>query len=189
MFFYPICCYFCIRRHRAASTASNRPSEERALNGGPPENQDGGERPLDIELPENDTTQPDVPPDVQQGGPQQGSNIISFPRLEDNPDGNNPSSDAPQQANPQQANPQKANPQQANSQQRSESRTVTSQSPSCKDPRDEEQDNSSSSDDALSAIVARFNEDRGRRVSRYQKVTQHISERERDMIEAMSLFN
>ncbi|CCT66845.1 uncharacterized protein FFUJ_13011 [Fusarium fujikuroi IMI 58289] len=178
MFFYPICCYFCIRRRRAGSTASNRPSEERALNGGPPENQDGGERPQEIELPNSDVVQPDVPPDVQQGDPQQGINIISFPRLEDNP-----SSDAPQQASPQQVNPQQANPQQG-----SESRTVTGRSPSCKDPRDEEQDNSSSSDDAPSPIVARY-KTRGRRVSRYQKVKQHMSQGERDMIEAMSQFN
>ncbi|SCN80911.1 uncharacterized protein FFB20_06285 [Fusarium fujikuroi] len=147
MFFYPICCYFCIRRRRAGSTASNRPSEERALNGGPPENQDGGERPQEIELPNSDVVQPDVPPDVQQGDPQQ-----------------------------------------ANHQQGSESRTVTGRSPSCKDPRDEEQDNSSSSDDAPSPIVARY-KTRGRRVSRYQKVKQHMSQGERDMIEAMSQFN
>ncbi|CZR39095.1 uncharacterized protein FPRO_05713 [Fusarium proliferatum ET1] len=175
MFFYPICCYFCIRRRRAGSTASNRPSEERVLNGGPPENQDGGEPSQEIELPNNDVMQPGVPPDVQQGDPQQGINIISFPRLEDNPDGDNHSSDAPQQANPQQG---------------SESRTVTGLSPSCKDPRDEEQDNSSSSDDAPSPIVARYKkETRGRRVSRYQKVKQHMSEGERDMIAAMSQFN
>ncbi|KAF5715645.1 hypothetical protein FGLOB1_2942 [Fusarium globosum] len=179
---------------RAGSTASNRPSEERALNGGPPENQDGGERPQEIELPDSDVLQPDVPPDVQQGGPQRGSNMISFPRLEDNPDGDNPSNDAPQQASSQQAssqqaNPQQANPQQANPQQGSESRTVTSQSPSCKYPRDEELDNSSSSDDAPSAIVARLKEKGGRKVSRYQKVKHHMSKEERDMIEAMSQFN
>ncbi|KAF4493404.1 hypothetical protein FAGAP_10477 [Fusarium agapanthi] len=89
MFFKPIFCSLCIRRRRAGSIASNRLSEEQPIN----EDPEGGEPPREIELPNNDAVQPDV----QQDGPQQDSEMVSFPRLEEDSDVSTPSHGISQQ--------------------------------------------------------------------------------------------
>ncbi|KAF4419329.1 hypothetical protein FACUT_11497 [Fusarium acutatum] len=184
MFFKPLFCCHCIRRRRAGSTVSDRPSSERTLNGGQPGGQEGGEPPQEIELPNNDAA---VHSETPQGDLQQGSSITSFPPFSGSPYVDNPSNDASQQDTPQHDTPQHDTPQQG-SEPGSHS-TATVQFPPYKDPMGGNQDTSSSSDGVPQANDTQTNEVQNSRDSqRDQEPKQHISQGERDVLDTMTLL-
>ncbi|KAF5547948.1 hypothetical protein FNAPI_8384 [Fusarium napiforme] len=83
---------------RGGSSVSDRPSSERRLGNGQPEAQEGGESQQEVELPNRDAAEQPQAPRV---GPQPADSIVSFPRLDESPDGDNPSNDVSRQDPPQ----------------------------------------------------------------------------------------
>ncbi|KAF5537736.1 hypothetical protein FMEXI_9725 [Fusarium mexicanum] len=143
-----------VKRRRAGSTASKRPSEEQPIN----EDPEGGEPPQEIEPPNNDSVQPGV----QQDGPQQGTGITSFPPFNGNPDVDNPSDDAHRQDPPQHDNPQQGSEPEPRS-------TAASQSPPNNDPTEEGQNVGNPSDGVPQANDAPTSEARNVRESQHDQ--------------------
>ncbi|KAF5689626.1 hypothetical protein FDENT_4270 [Fusarium denticulatum] len=101
--FLKLCCPCWFRRRRAGSsrggsTVSDRPSSERRLGNRPPEGQEGGEPPQEIELPNQDAAEQS---DAPQFGPQPGDNITTFPPIDGSTNGDNPSNNVSRQDPPQ----------------------------------------------------------------------------------------
>ncbi|KAF5622772.1 uncharacterized protein FTJAE_10751 [Fusarium tjaetaba] len=83
---------------RGGSSVSDRPSSERRLGNGQPEAQGGGEPQREVELQNRDAAEQPQAPRI---GPQPADSMVSFPRLDESPDGDNPSNDVSRQDTPQ----------------------------------------------------------------------------------------
>ncbi|KAF5557926.1 hypothetical protein FPHYL_7521 [Fusarium phyllophilum] len=171
----------CLRRRRAGSsltgsTVIDRPSSERTLGSGrgQPEGQESDEPPQEIELPNQDA---DVQSDAPQDGPQQGTNITSFPSFPGSPV-DNPSIDVPRQGAPQHGNHQQGSEIGSHS-------TATGQFPPYRDPMQGNQGTSSSSDGPSDTQTHAAQNS----MDSQRNQEPNTSQGERDVLDHMTLLN